>query len=94
MRSKIALTKKHNLGFLNKFYLPPVKEVNGHNKIKNWNYHSNFKISISNKKLNINLYYKFSLKIPSNHQWFSLKINNEFIPSFTKKIFKKISKIN
>ena len=52
---------------------------------------SNFKNSISNKKLNINLYYKFSLKIPSDHQWFSLKRNNEFIPSFTKKILKQIS---
>ena len=94
MRNKIALTKKHNLGFLNKFYLPPIKESNSNKKIINWNFHSNFKDSISNKKLNINLYYKFSLKIPLYHQWFSLKKNNEFIPSFTKKIFKKLSKIN
>jgi len=92
MKNKIALTKKHNLGFLNKFYLPPVKESQGNKKIKNWNFHSNFKNSISNKKLNINLYYKFSLKIPPQHRWFSLKKNNEFIPSFTKKIFKQISK--
>jgi len=94
MRNKIALTKKQNLGFLNKFYLPPIKETNSNKKIKNWNFHSNFKNSISNKKLNINLYYKFSLKIPSKHRWFSLKKNNEFIPSFTKKIFNQISKIN
>ena len=94
MKKKIALTKKHNLGFLDSFYLPPIKESNSNKKITNWNFHSNFKVSISNKKLNINLYYKFSLKIPSDHQWFSLKRNNEFIPSFTKKIFKKISKIN
>ena len=93
MTNKIALTKKHNLGFLNKFYLPPIKESHNSKKIKNWNFHSNFKNNISNKKLNINLYYKFSLKIPSQHQWFSLKKNNEFIPSFTKKIFKQISKI-
>ncbi len=94
MKKKIALTKKHNLGFLDKFYLPSIKESISNKKIKNWNFHSNFKNSISNKKLNINLYYKFSLKIPPQYQWFSLKKNNEFIPSFTKKIFKQISKIN
>ena len=95
MKKKIALTKKQNLGFLNKFYLPPIKVSNNNNnkKINNWNFHSNFKNSISNKKLNINLYYKFSLKIPAQHQWFSLKKNNEFIPTFTKKIFKQILKI-
>ncbi len=94
MKNKIALTKKHNLGFLDKFYLPPIKETNNNKKIKNWNFHSNFKNSISNKKLNINLYYKFSLKIPSQHRWFSLKKNKAFIPSFTKKIFKQILKKN
>ena len=94
MKNKIALTKKHNLGFLDKFYLPSIKKSHNNKKIKNWIFHSNFKNSISNKKLNINLYYKFSLKIPSQHQWFSLKKNNEFIPSFTKKIFKQISKIS
>jgi A/G-specific adenine glycosylase len=94
MKNKIALTKKHNLGFLDKFYLPSIKESHSSKKIKNWNFHSNFRNSISNKKLNINLYYKFSIKIPSQHQWFSLKKNNEFIPSFTKQIFKKIIKTN
>ena len=94
MKNRIALTKKHNLGFLDKFYLPPIKKSHGNLKIKNWNFHSNFKNSISNKKLNINLYYKFSLKIPPQHKWFSLKRNKEFIPSFTKKIFKQILKLN
>jgi len=89
-KNKIALTKTHDLGFLNKFYLPPIKETTFKNKIKNWNFHSNFKNSISNKKLNINLYYRFSSKLPLQSQWFSLKGNNEFIPSFTKKIFKQI----
>ena len=92
-QNKIALTKKNNLGFLDKFYLPLIKESNS-KKIKNWNFHSNFKNNISNKKLNINLYYKLSIKIPPHYQWFSLKRNNEFIPSFTKKIFKQILKIN
>ena len=94
IKNKIALTKKHNLGFLNKFYLPPIKKTTTKNKIKNWNFHSNFKNYISNKKLNINLYYKFSSKLPLQSQWFSLKGNNEFIPSFTKKIFKQILDIN
>ena len=94
IKNKVALTKKHNLGFLDNFYLPPIKEVIIKNKIKNWKFHSNFKNSISNKKLNINLYYKFSSKLPLQSQWFSLKENNEFIPSFTKKIFKQISDIN
>ena len=93
-KNKIALTKQHDLGFLNKFYLPPIKETTFKNKIKNWNFHSNFKNSISNKKLNINLYYRFSSKLPLQTQWFSLKENNEFIPSFTKKIFKQILEIN
>jgi A/G-specific adenine glycosylase len=92
-KNKIALTKKNNLGFLDDFYLPPIKEIIFKNKIKNWNFHSNFKNSISNKKLNINLYYKFSSKLPLQSKWFSLKGNNEFIPSFTKKIFKKILEI-
>ena len=94
IKNKVALTKKHNLGFLDKFYLPSIKESYSNKKIKNWSFHSNFKNSISNKKLNINLYYKFSSKLPLQSQWFSLKGNSEFIPSFTKKIFKQISKIN
>ena len=94
IKNKIALTKKHNLGFLDNFYLPPIKESHNNKRIKRWNFHSNFKNYISNKKLNINLYYKFSSKIPPQYQWFSLKKNNEFIPSFTKKIFKQISEIN
>ena len=94
MKSKIALTKKQSLGFLDRFYLPPIKESCDNKKIKNWNFHSNFKNSISNKKLNINLYYKFTLKIPSQYQWFSLKKNSDFIPTFTKKIFQQILKKN
>ena len=94
IKNKVALTKKHNLGFLDNFYLPQIKEATIKNKIKNWKFHSNFKNSISNKKLNINLYYKFSSKLPSQSQWFSLKGNNEFIPSFTKKIFKQILDLN
>ena len=87
-KKQIALTKNNDLGFLKKFNLPKVKETSKKNK--NWKFLCNYKNSISNKKLNINLYYKFSSKIPSEYNWYSLNKNNEFIPSFTKKIFKQI----
>ena len=93
-KNKIALTKKHNLGFLHNFFLPPIRETSVKNKTKDWNFHSNFKNFISNKKLNINLYYKYSSTLPLKSRWFSLKTNNEFIPTFTKKIFKQISRLN
>jgi len=88
-KKQIALTKNNSLGFLKKFNLPKIKEASKKNK--NWKFLCNYKNSISNKKLNINLYYKFSSKIPSEYNWYSLNKNNEFIPSFTKKIFKEIS---
>jgi len=86
---QIALTKSNNLGFLKKFNLPKIKETSIKNK--NWKFLCNYKNSISNKKLSINLYYKFSLKIPSKYNWHSLNKNNEFIPTFTKKIFRQVS---
>ena len=88
---QIALTKNNNLGFLKKFNLPKVKETS--KKIKKWKFLCNYKNSISNKKLNINLYYKFSSKIPSKYNWYYLNENSEFIPSFTKKIFKQVSNL-
>ena len=90
-KKQIALTKKNNLGFLNKFNLPQIKETNTEVKKTNWKFLSNYKNSISNIKLNINLYYKFSKKIPSSFNWYSIEKNKEFIPTFTKKIFKQIS---
>ena len=57
---QIALTKNNNFGFLNKFNLPQIKERS--KKKKNWKFLCNYKNSISNKKLNINLIlfiYKF-----------------------------------
>jgi len=88
-KKQIALTKNNDLGFLREFNLPKIKEKSKKNK--NWKFLCNYKNSISNKKLNINLYYKFSSKKPSKYNWYSLNKNNEFIPSFTKKIFKQIS---
>ena len=88
-KRQIALTKNNDLGFLKKFNLPKIKETSKKNK--NWKFLCNYKNFISNKKLHINLYYKFTSKIPSEYNWYSLNKNNEFIPSFTKKIFKQIS---
>ena len=86
---QIALTKNNNLGFLKKFNLPKIKERSKKNK--NWNFLCSYKNSISNKKLNINLYYKFSSKIPPKYNWFFLDKNDDFIPTFTKKIFSQVS---
>ena len=88
-KKQIALTKNNDLGFLKKFNLPKIRKASKKNK--NWKFLCNYKNSISNKKLNLNLYYKFSSRIPSKYNWYSLKKNKEFIPSFTKKIFKQIS---
>ena len=88
-KKQIALTKNNDLGFLKKFNLPKIKKRSTKNK--NWKFLCNYKNSISNKKLNINLYYKFSSRIPSEYNWYSLNKNNEFIPTFTKKIFRQIS---
>ena len=90
-KKQIALTKKNNLGFLNKFNLPQIKETNSESRKVNWKFLSKYKNSISNIKLNINLYYKFSNRIPSNFNWYSIENNKEFIPTFTKKIFKQVS---
>ena len=89
---QIALTKDNNLGFLNKFNLPQIRETKKNNK-KNWKFLNKYQNSISNKKLNINLYYKFTNKIPSSFTWHSIEKNKEFIPNFTKKIFKQVSTI-
>ncbi len=87
---QIALTKKNQISFLKNYNLPTVKETNNCLKNTKWKFLKNYKNSISNLKLNINLYYKFSEKLPTEHNWYSLKNNKEFIPSFTKKIFKQV----
>ena len=90
-KKQIALTKNNRISFLKNFNLPEVKEANSVFKNQNWIFLKNYKNSISNLKLNINLYYKFSNKIPRMYDWYSLKDNKEFVPSFTKKIFRQVS---
>jgi A/G-specific adenine glycosylase len=87
---QIALTKKNKISFLKNFNLPSIKEMKKVSENKSWKFLKNYKNSISNLKLNINLYYKFTNKIPSNYNWYFLKNNKEFIPSFTKKIFRQV----
>ena len=86
---QIALTKNNNLSFLKKFNLPKIRTKSKINK--EWKFLCNYKNSISNKKLNINLYYKFSSTIPSSFNWYYLNKNKDFIPTFTKRIFKEVS---
>jgi len=90
-KKQIALTKKNNLGFLNQFSLPEIREAKNNIRTRDWKFLKRYKNSISNKKLNINLYYKFSNKLPESFTWHSIEKNKEFIPSFTKKIFNQVS---
>ena len=90
-KKQIALTKKNEISFLKNFNLPLIKKMKKNVENENWRFLKNYKNSISNLSLNINLYYKFSNKIPKSYNWYSLNNNKEFIPSFTKKIFNKVS---
>jgi len=93
---KIALTKNKNLSFLANFKMPEAQMVISNNnlKIKGWNYLCNYKNNISNIKMNINLFYKFTVHKPKNFTWYSIDGSNvTFIPSFTKKIFQKVKKL-
>ncbi len=87
---QIALTKKNEISFLKNFNLPMIKKMKDKPKNSEWKFLKNYNNSISNLKLNINLYYKFSKKIPKSHNWYSLSDNKEMIPSFTKKIFSQV----
>ncbi len=89
-KKQIGLTKKNDLGFLKEYSLPIIKEKSSKHKFKSWNFLCNYKNSISNKKLDISLYYKFSNKIPKDLNWHYLYNNKEFIPTFTKKIFREV----
>jgi len=90
-KKQIALTKENEIEFLKNFNLPLIKEMKNNSVKKDWKFLKNYKNSISNLSLNINLYYKFSKKIPKSYNWYSLNNNKEFIPSFTKRIFNQVS---
>ena len=90
-KKQIALTKKNEISFLKNFNLPLMKKMKSNVVNEDWKFLKNYKNSISNKSLNINLYYKFTNKIPKSYNWYSLNKNKELIPSFTKKIFNQVS---
>ena len=90
-KKQIALTKDNEIKFLKNFNLPLIKKMKNNSIKKDWKFLKNYKNSISNLNLNINLYYKFSKKIPKSYNWYSLNNNKEFIPSFTKRIFNQVS---
>ena len=94
-KKQIALTKNKSLSFLNNFNMPKTEIVSSlkNKEKKGWVYLCNYKNSISNIKMDINLFYKFTKEKPQNFKWYSIEHPlNEFIPSFTKNIFKKINK--
>ena len=94
-KKEIALTKNKNFGFLSNFNIPETKVVTTRNKKNNgWTYLCNYKNNISNIKMDINLFYKFIKDKPEKFTWYFIdRPNSGFIPSFTKKIFKKIAKV-
>ena len=94
-KKEIALTKNKNFGFLSNFNIPETKVVTTRNKKNNgWTYLCNYKNNISNIKMDINLFYKFIKNKPEKYTWYPIdRRSNEFIPSFTKKIIKKITKV-
>ena len=90
-KKQIALTKENEISFLKDFNLPLMKKMKNNPIKEDWKFLKNYKNSISNLNLNINLYYKFSNKIPKSYNWFYINNNKELIPSFTKKIFNQVS---
>ena len=64
-KKQIALTKENKIKFLKNFNLPLVKETKNNFVNKDWKFLRNYKNSISNLSLNINLYYKFSKRFQS-----------------------------
>ncbi len=90
-KKQIALTKNNQISFLKNFNIPMIKETIKNPNKQHWKFLMSYKNHISNLKLNINLYYKFSNKIPQNFNWYYLKKDNtEFVPTFTKKIFRQV----
>ena len=70
-KKQIALTKENETSFLKDFNLPLMKKTKNNSVNEDWIFLKNYKNSISNLRLNINLYYKFSNKIPKSFKWHS-----------------------
>jgi A/G-specific adenine glycosylase len=92
-KKQIALTKNKDLSFLKNFNIPQIKISHSYKIKKNnkWNYLCNYKNNISNIKMNINLFYKFTKNKPKNFKWhYTDRPRSDFIPSFTRQIIKKV----
>ena len=93
-KKQIALTKNKSLSFLNNFHVPEIKIIKSNKflrKNNTWICLSSYKKNISNISMKINLFYKFTNHKPLNFKWFSIdQYEDQFIPTFTKKIFGKI----
>ena len=70
-KKQIALSKNNQISFLKNFNMPKIKESNDSIRIQDWKFLKSYKNSISNLRLNIKIYYKFSNKIPSSYSWYS-----------------------
>ena len=95
-KKQIALKRNKSLSFLKNFYIPKIQLANNNKnkKISKWIYLCSYNNNISNIKMNIKLFYKFINTKPRNFKWYYIdKPGNEFIPSFTKKIFSKVIKV-
>ena len=93
-KKRIALTKNKDLSFLSNFYIPETKKSNFDRGKNGWIYLCKYKNNISNIKMNISLFYKFTKKKPKNFKWHYIgRKDSELIPTFTKKIIKKLDKI-
>jgi A/G-specific adenine glycosylase len=94
-KKEIVLINNKNLSFLSNFKIPETKLATSNNKKKSgWTYLCNYKNNISNIKMDINLFYKFIKSDLEKYTWYSIdRPNSEFIPTFTKDVLKKISKV-
>ena len=93
---QIALTRNKNLSFLSNCKMPEttIAQPKQNIKKKGWIYLCNYKNNISNIKMDINLFYKFTKNKPEKFIWHPIdRLKNEFMPSFTKRIFRKIEKL-
>ena len=90
-KKQIALTKNNRISFLKDFN--SQRDYNTGVASEVYERCAAMFDQYRNNQLNINLYYKFSNKIPPMYNWYSLNRNKEFVPSFTKKIFRQVSSL-
>ena len=88
--NKYLLIKNNKFKFLKNFLIFPMKEVEKNKYNSSINKKINIKLSNIDMKIILNQKNKI-IKIRNGHLIDKKKINNEILPSFTKKIFKSVS---